>query len=311
MYKSPSEERLHKQITLSDLSAVAYLKDPKGKRQNVFGLFSPSRNFHFQADSPEDTRSWVELIKREARIDQEEQGMLCHSPTALEAGSETHPWDHDRHASSSPEPFEAAPRISTTRDGIRIPSAGRPSTHDLEYSGTEHASYSDLSDTPPTQSNFSSLTSTKARKFSPYTNAAPEPRPEVPSSASPHSVSNVPNEIGDLERVLWHGYLLCLKSHRGVRQWKRLWAVLRPKNLAFYKNEDEYSAQLIIPLSSVINAVEIDPVSKSKRHCMQIIAEEKSYRFCAPNEENLARWLGALKSRIARRKGREMGERTS
>jgi hypothetical protein len=40
---------------------------------------------------------------------------------------------------------------------------------------------------------------------------------------------------------------------------------------------------------------------------MQIIAEEKSYRFCAPSEEALARWLGALKSQLARRK--EVGVR--
>ena len=41
----------------------------------------------------------------------------------------------------------------------------------------------------------------------------------------------------DDERVIWNGYLLCLKSKGGVKQWKKLWVVLRPKNLAFYKNE--------------------------------------------------------------------------
>jgi hypothetical protein len=81
-----------------------------------------------------------------------------------------------------------------------------------------------------------------------------------------------------------------------------LWAVLRPKNLAFYKNEDEYAATLLIPLSSVIDAVEIDPISRSKRHCMQIIAEEKSWRVCAVDEEALAKWLGALKSVLVKQK---------
>lgn len=72
-----------------------------------------------------------------------------------------------------------------------------------------------------------------------------------------------------------------------MRQWRRLWAVLRQKKFALYKSEDEYSATLILPLSNIISAVEIDPVSKSKAHCMQIIAEDKSYRFCAPSEEAL------------------------
>jgi hypothetical protein len=69
----------------------------------------------------------------------------------------------------------------------------------------------------------------------------------------------------------------------------------------------EYAANLILPLSSIINAVEIDPISRSKAHCMQIIAEEKSYRFCASSEDALAEWLGALKSQLARRK--EVGGR--
>ena len=64
----------------------------------------------------------------------------------------------------------------------------------------------------------------------------------------------------------------------------------------------EYSAHLLIPLSNIISAVEIDPVSRSKAHCMQIIAEDRSYRFCAPSEDALARWLGAVKSQLARRK---------
>ena len=43
-------------------------------------------------------------------------------------------------------------------------------------------------------------------------------------------------------------------------------------------------------------------MSKSKSYCMQIIAEDKSYRFCAMSEEALARSLGALKSQLARKK---------
>lgn len=73
------------------------------------------------------------------------------------------------------------------------------------------------------------------------------------------------------------------------------------------KSPQEYAANLIIPLSNVINAVEIDPISRSKAHCMQIIAEEKSYRFCASSEDALAEWLGALKSQLAKRKEKKGG----
>ena len=256
----------------------------------------------------------MELIKREARID-EQQGMLLGSSvvntTGLEQqfppGDENDRWETDRLGSSSPEPVERTARISTTRDGIRVPAVGRRSTKNLEYSGDDLGpGNSDFSDTPPPQSysdpSFGSFVHRKLRGVS-ATYASPNStqpmRPGTARNASQVSGFHVDQ---DDERVVWHGYLLCLKSKGGVRQWKRLWAVLRPKNMAFYKNEEEYAARLIIPLSNMIDAVEIDPVSRTKFHCMQIIDEEKSYRFCAPSEEALARWLGALKSQLARRK---------
>jgi hypothetical protein len=96
-----------------------------------------------------------------------------------------------------------------------------------------------------------------------------------------------------------------------VRQWKRLWIVLRPKSLAFYKDEAEYAAIKIIPMSQVFDAAEVDPLSRSKTFCMQIIAEEKTYRLCAPDEESLARWLGSLKSILAARRRLDPGLGTS
>lgn len=106
------------------------------------------------------------------------------------------------------------------------------------------------------------------------------------------------------ERVVYHGYIYLLKSKSGVRQWKKVWLVIRPKGLAVYKNEEEYTALLILSLSNIIDAVEIDPISKSKTFCMQIISEERNYRFCAMDEESLARCLGALKSLLSKRNAR-------
>ncbi|MCJ1420583.1 hypothetical protein MMC32_006941 [Xylographa parallela] len=318
VYKSSSEEKLQKQINLSDLTAVAYLKDPKDRRQNIFGLFSPAKNFHLQAKDEKDARDWVELIRREARIDEQEEEMTYGSPVAQEKGyqSLTHAmrssddhdaWERERLGSSSPEPAELS-RPSTTRDGIRIPGPVKPLHHEFDYSGNDHGSYSDFSDTAPARlyGQLSVLPSNPALRV--ISNAATSVPSTVLSEQQQPEATRNPGDLGmhqteqDAERVIWHGYLLCLKSKRGVRQWKKLWVVLRPKNLAFYKTEEEYSAHLIIPLSSIISAVEIDPVSRSKSHCMQIIAEEKSFRFCAPSEEALARWLGALKSQLARKK---------
>lgn len=43
--------------------------------------------------------------------------------------------------------------------------------------------------------------------------------------------------LRDPERVICNGYLQCLRIKGAVRQWKRLWVVLRPKSLGFYKDE--------------------------------------------------------------------------
>jgi hypothetical protein len=58
-------------------------------------------------------------------------------------------------------------------------------------------------------------------------------------------------------------------------------------------------------MSQVIDAAEVDPMSRSKRFCLQIIAEEKSYRLCTTDEESLAKWLGSLKSILVARKKME------
>lgn len=304
-YKSPLEERLHKQISLSELNAVAQLKDRKGRREHLFGLYTPARNYHFQAKDEQDAKAWVDLIRREARIDEEEQNFYHGGPTAVDGSHDLqadpdHP-EHERFASSSPEPIDFFDGPSTTRDGIKIPGARRPSTHGLDYSGDDLGTHSDWSDAPQqnyTQAPHGSFIHQKIRPASGLGSTVVSP---VQQSTARNASRTSGFQIQDDERVIWHGYLLILKSKGGVRQWRKVWVVLRPKNLAFYKTDEEYAAQQIIPLSNIINAVEIDPLSRSKSHCMQIIAEDRNFRFCAPSEESLAKWLGALKSQLARR----------
>jgi hypothetical protein len=106
----------------------------------------------------------------------------------------------------------------------------------------------------------------------------------------------------DPERVVRQGYLQILKSYKtGVKGWKSLWVVLRARNFCFYKDDQEYSAVKLFPMDSIINAAEIDPISKSKKYCFQVITDDKSYRFCALSEDDLLKWLGAFQSVLSRR----------
>lgn len=313
IYKDQNEDKLKHKIHLTDLTAVAFLKDPKQKRQNVFGLFSPSRNYHLEAKSAKDAEEWVELIRKEARIEEEEEELLLASPgghttgfmgfgRAMKARDQQRQLHDDRLGSSSPEPTEPIQRSSRHR-ALGVGTSRRPS-HTMEYSGNEVASHSDMSETE-----FVRAAGTSAASIleEPLAVKAPATAPMLGArNISQMSGFNIEQ---DPERVVWQGHLLYLKSKGGVRQWKDLWAVIRPRNIALYKNDSEYSPILIIPLSSVINAVEIDPLSKTKTHCLQIITEEKSYKFCAHNEDTLDNSLGAMKSLLAKRKEIEMGLR--
>jgi hypothetical protein len=279
----------------------------------VFGLFSPSRNYHLEATSRKDAEEWVELIRKEARIEEEEEELFVASPGlgshsgfigVMELHNKQHSLREERLGSSSPEPSDS---MLTKPMAIGTLRQRRPS-HTMEYSGNELASHSDMSDADITRARGNSTASiTETSIFSnpaPTSAMAPvNPRP-MPAARNTSQMSGF-NVEQDPERVVWQGYLLLLKSKGGVRQWKDLWVVIRARSIALYKNDAEYSPILIISLESVINAVEIDPVSKSKRYCLQVITEERSYKFCAHNEEMLDKSLGAFKSLLAKRKEQE------
>ncbi|KAK1769244.1 hypothetical protein QBC33DRAFT_348217 [Phialemonium atrogriseum] len=301
IYKSDKEDKLKRKIYLSELTAVTLLKDPKHKRQNVFGLFSPAKNFHFQAPTMKDAQEWVELIRQDARIEEEEEEMFLASPvvrrqsylgfTALERESNRTLPEQDRLASSSPEPQGIpVPIFPTTQ--IR-----RPSHLDSSgLSGNELASHSDLSDTE-----------VHRRPGVSFENLPHSPPNSFPQARSGFGLRNASQTSGinvehDPDRVIWQGWLWFLRSKGGVRQWKNSWAVLRPRNLILYKDESEYSVLFIVYLSSILNVVDMDPISRTKTHCLQIITEEKSYRFCAHDEESLVQCLGAFKSLLAKRR---------
>jgi len=289
IYKDKDETKLRHQINLAEITAVARQRDSKKKMDHVFGIFSPARNYHLGTTSEKEAQQWVDLIRAEARIDEEEGEMTLMSPTGKKTftGFDRAKRDVIRpNIASSSSDNEARPPSSMAPEAMH--SARRPSQA-LNYSGNERSSVSDFdfSDTGGFQASSASL-----------------PRKIAQQTRNVSQQSNIGSTPDD-ERVVYHGWLYLLKSKGGVRQWRKVWVVLRPKGLAFYKTEEEYSATHIIPFSSIIDAVDIDSVSRSKQYCMQVISEEKNFRFCAPDENSLAKWLGALKSLLVKRKEAE------
>lgn len=333
IYKDQRETKLRHKIHLADLTAVAKLKDPKGKRENLFGLFSPSRNYHLEASSTKDAEEWVELIRREARIEEEEEEMFLASPAAVatnyagldEAMKKMHEdrqTDQNNHRvySSSPEPIDLSGAVRPRNSISGQPEIGGPMRRPshFDYSGNEPASHSDMSDGEPHPAFLGNRQHAGVSEISIPENepmgAAP-PRPSFAgrngsqlsglnvnaASAPPSNQPTSPDQ--DPERVIWQGHLLFLKSKSGVRQWKDSWAVLRAKSFALYKDENEYRPVMVLNTDAILSAVEIDAISRTKKHCLQVITEEKRLRFCALSEDGADRCLGAFKSILARRNG--------
>ncbi len=346
IYRDKEETKLRHRIQLSDLTAVARQKDAKRKEKHIFGLFSPSRNYHLEAPSDSEAQAWVEVIRREARIDEHEEEIMLASPGGAHtspyqgfersidaqpsAGAEERGLNTAGYASSS-DADNLSPNITIpgtrTNESTPLPFPARQPSY-AEYSGAEgRTSMSDFSDAGGPVARLSALSLAGTLDPRPSTSSTqPVPNtiystsvPTRPAAArntsqlsnlniaTPSSTRPAPNPQ-DQERVLYNSYAYLLKQKTGVRQWKKVWLVVRPKGLALYKNEDEYAALLVLSIGAIIDAVEIDAVSRSKVWCMQILTEERNYRFSVGDEEGLTRCLGALKSLGSqkRRKRKEM-----
>ncbi|KAL4785568.1 hypothetical protein BJX76DRAFT_177203 [Aspergillus varians] len=299
VYKDEEATRLRASISLSEVTAVAPIKSHRSSRQHIFAIFTSSKNYRFQALSDKDMEDWIARIRAESRINEDEEALLALSKkqgkqdaTALDKQRVYDTTDHSD--------TEYRERASSPELGRDLPPRHRPKrlVAPQDYSANDITSYSEWSDGP------GSNTSVHSKSRPSLHHDLSSSAPAIPQTVLPREAGK-PHEAGilrDPERVVCSGYLQCLKIKRGVRHWKRLWVVLRAKSLAFYKDEQEYSAVKIIPMVQIFDATEVDPMSRSKKFCLQIIAEEKIYRLSTPDEESLAKWLGALKSILVARK---------
>ncbi|KAI8900346.1 hypothetical protein BC833DRAFT_582059, partial [Globomyces pollinis-pini] len=99
--------------------------------------------------------------------------------------------------------------------------------------------------------------------------------------------------------VLAQGYLSKLKTGLGgVKTWKKYWVVLRHHNLITYANQSEYEVRRLIPIKSILDIIEIDPVTPRKDHhsyCFRLVLSKRSWILSAESAEVLAMWLKALR----------------
>ncbi|KAK7680494.1 hypothetical protein QCA50_016493 [Cerrena zonata] len=113
----------------------------------------------------------------------------------------------------------------------------------------------------------------------------PRPMLESPASLPKSSPVTTPktNIGGSDEYIIEQGYLLRLRKRYNQ------WHLSKP-----YK---------VIPIQDIVDVIELDPLSKTKNWCLLIITPEKRLRFCADSEEEMIKWLSALKTLVLKRRG--------
>jgi hypothetical protein len=173
---------------------------------------------------------WIQRIRGESRLNEDEEALFAMSKT------------HDSAAVNKQRFYDTTDHSDTEyRERASSPEFGRdpPTSHrsrrlvaPLDFSANDVTSYSEWSDGPGSNTSVHS-------KSRPSINELSSSAPASQQSALPRD-ANKTHEAGilrDPERVVCSSYVQCLKIKGGVRHWKRLWVVLRPKSLAFYKDE--------------------------------------------------------------------------
>lgn len=344
VYKDQDETELRASITLSDVTAVAPVK--KSNHDHVFGVFSPSKNYHFAGLSAREAADWITIIRLEARtesVDDLQPPSTSLKQSEPQVGYETTDLsaDDDLDAPGSPEVPQWVVRGNKARTASQSKTEPRTTSGMTGYSGNESfaTSQSDFSDAglgtsgPGSRGYLSSSIPTQPSALSPIPDdTIPSTRPIYPRGTTNLSDHNVPvsanatpkaaprstpsgttalqpTTAADPSRVIRQGHLKLAKTISGVKQWKSVWVVLRTQSLSFYKSSSESTPIITMPITGIIEAAEID--RKKKQNCFQIIGDEKTWKLQTETEDELESWLGGLKSVLVKQEAERERERGS
>ncbi|CCE79711.1 Piso0_001795 [Millerozyma farinosa CBS 7064] len=100
----------------------------------------------------------------------------------------------------------------------------------------------------------------------------------------------------DDEFVVQQGYLQKLKKRCNI--WQKYYVVMTNKSVSFFKHQEDVRKFKVISsllANDIIDVIELDPLSKSKKWCFLLITPTKRKRFCAASEADMLAWLSALK----------------
>ncbi|KAG2187207.1 hypothetical protein INT44_004879 [Umbelopsis vinacea] len=312
LYKDDKEYRLLRIIDMHDVHSTTEVK-LKDKHKWVIGVVTPKRTFYLQAPSEHALNEWM-LAFQQAK---EEFKLLEHddSNSSLTRDEEAAKELVSSYSTgTSPKPFSplhnarresqhsissvlAASQEVVVSPRTRIPPLDIPGRR-IPPPGVQDYLSTSISTTTSAGSPLSPINEQVARMHLGEDAMSSEDE-DYRYDESTHSTVAAVEKEGDKNRVLFEGYLLKLGRNKS---WRKRWFVLRSETLAYYENEKEYAPHRILPLSDVLDSLEIDPVSKNKRFVFKIVTVKRNFILCADQLDTMERWLDTLSVAVRRAK---------
>jgi hypothetical protein len=311
-YKDSSE---HKPIkVINKLNLLSYSTIPDHQKCH-FAIYTNKKVLHFKTDDTNLFNTWVNVLEEFFKDDfiEEKSATSLHDEAAntdinVDPNRKNHLTIKTEHSSIKSEstPSLSNRKKSITHQSISTDYLNRNLT-DIEYTGPEDVS-SGFSDFPLThQESIPPIIKEQPIIHEEEEDLDRLQRLKINNQAlenlkpSDHTLESLHENHPQEEHMIEEGYLLRLRKR--YNQWKRFFLILTNQNLYFYKKEDMFDRTYkIIPVTDIIDVIELDPLSKSKLWCILIITPLKRLRFCAESEEEMIKWLSVLKMVIMRRK---------
>ncbi|KAG2219958.1 hypothetical protein INT45_002172 [Circinella minor] len=337
MYKDSKEYKLLRIIDLHEVHSVVHVTS-RNKYKYMFAISTPKRMYYLQADNQHELDNWIAAIKQTkselALYDADDDESLVGRDQAIAKdivssykstnSTSSHPkqptsptFSQQRRrqsSSSATSSFQLDKRSSTghhpmlSSSPVDIPKKHhRPEPFQINTTHLMGSTASSSSLEHQQHPGLSSYVTGQTYPLSPISDhqaqmhvadALASSEDDDDEYSWTEDMANVQQEE-NRNRVLIDGYLLKLGRNKG---WRKRWFVLRTDTLAYYEDDKEYAPHRIIPLTHIIDSLEIEPISKNKKYCFKIVIPKRSYILCASSEMELESWLNALSIAVRRAK---------
>lgn len=290
-YKDKSEHRALKVYPTSDILSVSDIKD--NSKYYHFAVYTSEKVIHLRAEDEKTKQNWITELQ-----------LVIHGAKDGDNETEEQDGDDEKENDKEIEDKNTTNTDDRSKDNrktkVRINDEqfpqpiGRQATDEMDYSGNDEmymssgVSDSSLHDVPLSPH--------------PVTGEVKEHEAElkIPPKALKGTKTDLKKESVKDEEFIHEGSLL--RFHKRYNQWKKVYIVLSDRTFNLHKHETDKEPYKRLLVKDLVDAIEIDPISSSKKWCFLVITPKKRIRLCAASEDEMTQWLASLKTVINRKK---------